>query len=252
MRFALERLRSSKAGVAILAGAIALLLLMSFVIVYLSHDAPAQVVDFAARMKVSETNLVWSVLAVSMDWIGQVMFIVGILSAAFNRTYLGAGVTRKQLLIANYSHGLIMLGCVSVIVGSLWALAFAVGHPVVHGVSVASVALIFLGFALMYLAGHTVTALFLRFRPGLVIAGFALTIALGILILLMTTYDEANTVRVTVDFVRGISIEADDGTIRQVGNASALGNAYLTTALSYVITLALGAWATLTLPMRRS
>ncbi|WP_406710134.1 hypothetical protein [Trueperella pyogenes] len=252
MRFALERLRSSKAGVAILAGAIALLLLMSFVIVYLSHDAPAQVVDFAARMKVSETNLVWSVLAVSMDWIGQVMFIVGILSAAFNRTYLGAGVTRKQLLIANYSHGLIMLGCVSIIVGSLWALAFAVGHPVVHGVSVASVALIFLGFALMYLAGHTVTALFLRFRPGLVIAGFALTIALGILILLMTTYDEANTVRVTVDFVRGISIEADDGTIRQVGNASALGNAYLTTALSYVITLALGAWATLTLPMRRS
>ncbi|WP_341741046.1 hypothetical protein [Trueperella pyogenes] len=252
MRFALERLRSSKAGVAILAGAIALLLLMSFVIVYLSHDASAQVVDFAARMKVSETNLVWSVLAVSMDWIGQVMFIVGILSAAFNRTYLGAGVTRKQLLIANYSHGLIMLGCVSVIVGSLWALAFAVGHPVVHGVSVASVALIFLGFALMYLAGHTVTALFLRFRPGLVIAGFALTIALGILILLMTTYDEANTVRVTVDFVRGISIEADDGTIRQVGNASALGNAYLTTALSYVITLALGAWATLTLPMRRS
>ncbi|AZR01009.1 hypothetical protein [Trueperella pyogenes] len=252
MRFALERLRSSKAGVAILAGAIALLLLMSFVIVYLSHDAPAQVVDFAARMKVSETNLVWSVLAVSMDWIGQAMFIVGILSAAFNRTYLGAGVTRKQLLIANYSHGLIMLGCVSVIVGSLWALAFAVGHPVVHGVSVASVALIFLGFALMYLAGHTVTALFLRFRPGLVIAGFALTIALGILILLMTTYDEANTVRVTVDFVRGISIEADDGTIRQVGNASALGNAYLTTALSYVITLALGAWATLTLPMRRS
>lgn len=252
MRFALERLRSSKAGVAILAGAIALLLLMSFVIVYLSHDAPAQVVDFAARMKVSETNLVWSVLAVSMDWIGQAMFIVGILSAAFNRTYLGAGVTRKQLLIANYSHGLIMLGCVSVIVGSLWALAFAVGHPVVHGVSVASVALIFFGFALMYLAGHTVTALFLRFRPGLVIAGFALTIALGILILLMTTYDEANTVRVTVDFVRGISIEADDGTIRQVGNASALGNAYLTTALSYVITLALGAWATLTLPMRRS
>ena len=252
MRFALERLRSSKAGVAILAGAIALLLLMSFVIVYLSHDAPAQVVDFAARMKVSETNLVWSVLAVSMDWIGQAMFIVGILSAAFNRTYLGAGVTRKQLLIANYSHGLIMLGCMSVIVGSLWALAFAVGHPVVHGVSVASVALIFLGFALMYLAGHTVTALFLRFRPGLVIAGFALTIALGILILLMTTYDEANTVRVTVDFVRGISIEADDGTIRQVGNASALGNAYLTTALSYVITLALGAWATLTLPMRRS
>lgn len=252
MRFALERLRSSKAGVAILAGAIALLLLMSFVIVYLSHDAPAQVVDFAARMKVSETNLVWSVLAVSMDWIGQAMFIVGILSAAFNRTYLGAGVTRKQLLIANYSHGLIMLGCVSVIVGSLWALAFAVGHPVVHGVSVASVALIFLGFALMYLVGHTVTALFLRFRPGLVIAGFALTIALGILILLMTTYDEANTVRVTVDFVRGISIEADDGTIRQVGNASALGNAYLTTALSYVITLALGAWATLTLPMRRS
>lgn len=252
MRFALERLRSSKAGVAILAGAIALLLLMSFVIVYLSHDAPAQVVDFAARMKVSETNLVWSVLAVSMDWIGQAMFIVGILSAAFNRTYLGAGVTRKQLLIANYSHGLIMLGCVRVIVGSLWALAFAVGHPVVHGVSVASVALIFLGFALMYLAGHTVTALFLRFRPGLVIAGFALTIALGILILLMTTYDEANTVRVTVDFVRGISIEADDGTIRQVGNASALGNAYLTTALSYVITLALGAWATLTLPMRRS
>lgn len=252
MRFALERLRSSKAGVAILAGAIALLLLMSFVIVYLSHDAPAQVVDFAARMKVSETNLVWSVLAVSMDWIGQVMFIVGILSAAFNRTYLGAGVTRKQLLIANYSHGLIMLGCVSVIVGSLWALAFAVGHPVVHGASVASVALIFFGFALMYLAGHTVTALFLRFRPGLVIAGFALTIALGILILLMTTYDEANTVRVTVDFVRGISIEADDGTIRQVGNASALGNAYLTTALSYVITLALGAWATLTLPMRRS
>lgn len=252
MRFALERLRSSKAGVAILAGAIALLLLMSFVIVYLSHDAPAQVVDFAARMKVSETNLVWSVLAVSMDWIGQVMFIVGILSAAFNRTYLGAGVTRKQLLIANYSHGLIMLGCMSVIVGSLWALAFAVGHPVVHGVSVASVALIFLGFALMYLAGHTVTALFLRFRPGLVIVGFALTIALGILILLMTTYDEANTVRVTVDFVRGISIEADDGTIRQVGNASALGNAYLTTALSYVITLALGAWATLTLPMRRS
>ncbi len=252
MRFALERLRSSKAGVAILAGAIALLLLMSFVIVYLSHDASAQVVDFAARMKVSETNLVWSVLAVSMDWIGQVMFIVGILSAAFNRTYLGAGVTRKQLLIANYSHGLIMLGCMSVIVGSLWALAFAVGHPVVHGVSVASVALIFLGFALMYLAGHTVTALFLRFRPGLVIVGFALTIALGILILLMTTYDEANTVRVTVDFVRGISIEADDGTIRQVGNASALGNAYLTTALSYVITLALGAWATLTLPMRRS
>lgn len=252
MRFALERLRSSKAGVAILAGAIALLLLMSFVIVYLSHDASAQVVDFAARMKVSETNLVWSVLAVSMDWIGQVMFIVGILSAAFNRTYLGAGVTRKQLLIANYSHGLIMLGCMSVIVGSLWALAFAVGHPVVHGVSVASVALIFLGFALMYLAGHTVTALFLRFRPGLVIAGFALTIALGILILLMTTYDEANTVRVTVDFVRGISIEADDGTIRQVGNASVLGNAYLTTALSYVITLALGAWATLTLPMRRS
>ncbi|AWA43540.1 hypothetical protein QEV67_05030 [Trueperella pyogenes] len=252
MRFALERLRSSKAGVAILAGAIALLLLMSFVIVYLSHDASAQVVDFAARMKVSETNLVWSVLAVSMDWIGQVMFIVGILSAAFNRTYLGAGVTRKQLLIANYSHGLIMLGCMSVIVGSLWALAFAVGHPVVHGVSVASVALIFLGFALMYLAGHTVTALFLRFRPGLVIVGFALTIALGILILLMTTYDEANTVRVTVDFVRGISIEADDGTIRQVGNASVLGNAYLTTALSYVITLALGAWATLTLPMRRS
>ncbi|WP_461183965.1 hypothetical protein [Trueperella pyogenes] len=252
MRFALERLRSSKAGVAILAGAIALLLLMSFVIVYLRHDAPTQVVDFAARMKVSETNLVWSVLAVSMDWIGQVMFIVGILSAAFNRTYLGAGVTRKQLLIANYSHGLIMLGCMSVIVGSLWALAFAVGHPVVHGVSVASVALIFLGFALMYLAGHTVTALFLRFRPGLVIAGFALTIALGILILLMTTYDEANTVRVTVDFVRGISIEADDGTIRQVGNASVLGNAYLTTALSYVITLALGAWATLTLPMRRS
>lgn len=252
MRFALERLRSSKAGVAILAGAIALLLLMSFVIVYLSHDASAQVVDFAARMKVSETNLVWSVLAVSMDWIGQVMFIVGILSAAFNRTYLGAGVTRKQLLIANYSHGLIMLGCMSVIVGSLWALAFAVGHPVVHGVSVASVALIFFGFALMYLAGHTVTALFLRFRPGLVIAGFALTIALGILILLMTTYDEANTVRVTVDFVRGISIEADDGTIRQVGNASVLGNAYLTTALSYVITLALGAWATLTLPMRRS
>lgn len=252
MRFALERLRSSKAGVAILAGAIALLLLMSFVIVYLSHDAPAQVVDFAARMKVSETNLVWSVLAVSMDWIGQVMFIVGILSAAFNRTYLGAGVTRKQLLIANYSHGLIMLGCMGVIVGSLWALAFAVGHPVVHGVSVASVALIFFGFALMYLAGHTVTALFLRFRPGLVIVGFALTIALGILILLMTTYDEANTVRVTVDFVRGISIEADDGTIRQVGNASALGNAYLTTALSYVITLALGAWATLTLPMRRS
>lgn len=252
MRFALERLRSSKAGVAILAGAIALLLLMSFVIVYLSHDAPAQVVDFAARMKVSETNLVWSVLAVSMDWIGQVMFIVGVLSAAFNRTYLGAGVTRKQLLIANYSHGLIMLGCMSVIMGSLWALAFAVGHPVVHGVSVASVALIFLGFALMYLAGHTVTALFLRFRPGLVIVGFALTIALGILILLMTTYDEANTVRVTVDFVRGISIEADDGTIRQVGNASALGNAYLTTALSYVITLALGAWATLTLPMRRS
>ncbi|WP_406715429.1 hypothetical protein [Trueperella pyogenes] len=252
MRFALERLRSSKAGVAILAGAIALLLLMSFVIVYLRHDAPAQVVDFAARMKVSETNLVWSVLAVSMDWIGQVMFIVGVLSAAFNRTYLGAGVTRKQLLIANYSHGLIMLGCMSVIVGSLWALAFAVGHPVVHGVSVASVALIFLGFALMYLAGHTVTALFLRFRPGLVIVGFALTIALGILILLMTTYDEANTVRVTVDFVRGISIEADDGTIRQVGNASVLGNAYLTTALSYVITLALGAWATLTLPMRRS
>lgn len=252
MRFALERLRSSKAGVAILAGAIALLLLMSFVIVYLSHDAPAQVVDFAARMKVSETNLVWSVLAVSMDWIGQVIFIVGILSAAFNRTYLGAGVTRKQLLIANYSHGLIMLGCMGVIVGSLWALAFAVGHPVVHGVSVASVALIFLGFALMYLAGHTVTALFLRFRPGLVIVGFALTIALGILILLMTTYDEANTVRVTVDFVRGISIEADDGTIRQVGNASVLGNAYLTTALSYVITLALGAWATLTLPMRRS
>ncbi|MGV4416114.1 hypothetical protein ACM6RI_02980 [Trueperella pyogenes] len=252
MRFALERLRSSKAGVAILAGAIALLLLMSFVIVYLSHDASAQVVDFAARMKVSETNLVWSVLAVSMDWIGQVMFIVGILSAAFNRTYLGAGVTRKQLLIANYSHGLIMLGCMSVIVGSLWAPAFAVGHPVVHGVSVASVALIFLGFALMYLAGHTVTALFLRFRPGLVIVGFALTIALGILILLMTTYDEANTVRVTVDFVRGISIEADDGTIRQVGNASVLGNAYLTTALSYVITLALGAWATLTLPMRRS
>ncbi|WP_449193671.1 hypothetical protein [Trueperella pyogenes] len=252
MRFALERLRSSKAGVAILAGAIALLLLMSFVIVYLSHDASAQVVDFAARMKVSETNLVWSVLAVSMDWIGQVMFIVGILSAAFNRTYLGAGVTRKQLLIANYSHGLIMLGCMSVIVGSLWALAFAVGHPVVHGVSVASVALIFLGFALMYVAGHTVTALFLRFRPGLVIVGFALTIALGILILLMTTYDEANTVRVTVDFVRGISIEADDGTIRQVGNASVLGNAYLTTALSYVITLALGAWATLTLPMRRS
>ncbi|MGV4374913.1 hypothetical protein [Trueperella pyogenes] len=252
MRFALERLRSSKAGVAILAGAIALLLLMSFVIVYLSHDAPAQVVDFAARMKVSETNLVWSVLAVSMDWIGQVMFIVGILSAAFNRTYLGAGVTRKQLLIANYSHGLIMLGCMGVIVGSLWALAFAVGHPVVHGVSVASVALIFFGFALMYLAGHTVTALFLRFRPGLVIVGFALTIALGILILLMTTYDEANTVRVTVDFVRGISIEADDGTIRQVGNASVLGNAYLTTALSYVITLALGAWATLTLPMRRS
>ncbi|WP_341828611.1 hypothetical protein [Trueperella pyogenes] len=225
---------------------------MSFVIVYLSHDASAQVVDFAARMKVSETNLVWSVLAVSMDWIGQVMFIVGILSAAFNRTYLGAGVTRKQLLIANYSHGLIMLGCMSVIVGSLWALTFAVGHPVVHGVSVASVALIFLGFALMYLAGHTVTALFLRFRPGLVIVGFALTIALGILILLMTTYDEANTVRVTVDFVRGISIEADDGTIRQVGNASVLGNAYLTTALSYVITLALGAWATLTLPMRRS
>ncbi|MEW6898581.1 hypothetical protein [Trueperella pyogenes] len=252
MRFALERLRSSKAGVAILAGAIALLLLMSFVIVYLRHDAPAQVVDFAARMKVSETNLVWSVLAVSMDWIGQVMFIVGILSAAFNRTYLGAGVTRKQLLIANYSHGLIMLGCMGVIVGSLWALAFAVGHPVVHGVSVASVALIFFGFALMYLAGHTVTALFLRFRPGLVIVGFALTIALGILILLMTTYDEANTVRVTVDFVRGISIEADDGTIRQVGNASVLGNAYLTTALSYVITLALGAWATLTLPMRRS
>ncbi|WP_406712964.1 hypothetical protein QEV65_05585 [Trueperella pyogenes] len=252
MRFALERLRSSKAGVAILAGAIALLLLMSFVIVYLSHDAPAQVVDFAARMKVSETNLVWSVLAVSMDWIGQVIFIVGILSAAFNRTYLGAGVTRKQLLIANYSHGLIMLGCMGVIVGSLWALAFAVGHPVVHGVSVASVALIFFGFALMYLAGHTVTALFLRFRPGLVIVGFALTIALGILILLMTTYDEANTVRVTVDFVRGISIEADDGTIRQVGNASVLGNAYLTTALSYVITLALGAWATLTLPMRRS
>ncbi|WP_406708690.1 hypothetical protein [Trueperella pyogenes] len=252
MRFALERLRSSKAGVAILAGAIALLLLMSFVIVYLSHDAPAQVVDFAARMKVSETNLVWSVLAVSMDWIGQVMFIVGILSAAFNRTYLGAGVTRKQLLIANYSHGLIMLGCMGVIVGSLWALAFAVGHPVVHGVSVASVALIFFGFALMYLAGHTVTALFLRFRPGLVIVGLALTIALGILILLMTTYDEANTVRVTVDFVRGISIEADDGTIRQVGNASVLGNAYLTTALSYVITLALGAWATLTLPMRRS
>ncbi|WP_206168227.1 hypothetical protein [Trueperella pyogenes] len=225
---------------------------MSFVIVYLRHDAPAQVVDFAVRMKVSETNLVWSVLAVSMDWIGQVMFIVGVLSAAFNRTYLGAGVTRKQLLIANYSHGLIMLGCMGVIVGFLWALAFAVGHPVVHGVSVASVALIFLGFALMYLAGHTVTALFLRFRPGLVIAGFALTIALGILILLMTTYDEANTVRVTVDFVRGISIEADDGTIRQVGNASALGNAYLTTALSYVITLALGAWATLTLPMRRS
>ncbi|WP_461005099.1 hypothetical protein [Trueperella pyogenes] len=252
MRFALERLRSSKAGVAILAGAIALLLLMSFVIVYLRHDAPAQVVDFAARMKVSETNLVWSVLAVSMDWIGQVMFIVGILSAAFNRTYLGAGVTRKQLLIANYSHGLIMLGCMGVIVGSLWALAFAVGHPVVHGVSVASVALIFFGFALMYLAGHTVTALFLRFRPGLVIVGFALTIALGILILLMTTYDEANTVRVTVDFVRGISIEADDGTIRQVGNASVLGNAYLTTALSYVITLAIGAWATLTLPMRRS
>ncbi|MGV4377052.1 hypothetical protein ACM6RN_02100 [Trueperella pyogenes] len=252
MRFALERLRSSKAGVAILAGAIVLLLLMSFVIVYLSHDAPAQVVDFAARMKVSETNLVWSVLAVSMDWIGQVMFIVGILSAAFNRTYLGAGVPRKQLLITNYSHGLIMLGCMSVIVGSLWALAFAVGHPVVHGVSVASVALIFFGFALMYLAGHTVTALFLRFRPGLVIVGFALTIALGILILLMTTYDEANTVRVTVDFVRGISIEADDGTIRQVGNASVLGNAYLTTALSYVITLALGAWATLTLPMRRS
>ncbi|MEW6907514.1 hypothetical protein V3M66_07855 [Trueperella pyogenes] len=252
MRFALERLRSSKAGAAILAGAIALLLLMSFVIVYLRHDAPAQVVDFAARMKVSETNLVWSVLAVSMDWIGQVMFFVGILSAAFNRTYLGAGVTRKQLLIANYSHGLIMLGCMGVIVGSLWALAFAVGHPVVHGVSVASVALIFFGFALMYLAGHTVTALFLRFRPGLVIVGFALTIALGILILLMTTYDEANTVRVTVDFVRGISIEADDGTIRQVGNASALGNAYLTTALSYVITLALGAWATLTLPMRRS
>ncbi|WP_406712120.1 hypothetical protein [Trueperella pyogenes] len=252
MRFALERLRSSKAGVAILAGAIALLLLMSFVIVYLRHDAPAQVVDFAARMKVSETNLVWSVLAVSMDWIGQVMFIVGILSAAFNRTYLGAGVTRKQLLIANYSHGLIMLGCMGVIVGSLWALAFAVGHPVVHGVSVASVALIFFGFALMYLAGHTVTALFLRFRPGLVIVGFALTIALGILILLMTTYDEANTVRVTVDFVRGISIEADDGTIRQVGNASVLGNAYLTTAFSYVITLALGAWATLTLPMRRS
>ncbi|MEW6964507.1 hypothetical protein V3M83_04970 [Trueperella pyogenes] len=252
MRFALERLRSSKAGAAILAGAIALLLLMSFVIVYLRHDAPAQVVDFAARMKVSETNLVWSVLAVSMDWIGQVMFFVGILSAAFNRTYLGAGVTRKQLLIANYSHGLIMLGCMGVIVGSLWALAFAVGHPVVHGVSVASVALIFFGFALMYLAGHTVTALFLRFRPGLVIVGFALTIALGILILLMTTYDEANTVRVTVDFVRGISIEADDGTIRQVGNASVLGNTYLTTALSYVITLALGAWATLTLPMRRS
>ncbi len=252
MRFALERLRSSKAGVAILAGAIALLLFMSFVIVYLSHDAPAQVVDFAARMKVSETNLVWSVLAVSMDWIGQVMFIVGVLSAAFNRTYLGAGVTRKQLLIANYSHGLIMLGCMSVIVGSLWALAFAVGHPVVHGASVASVALIFFGFALMYLAGHTVTTLFLRFRPGLVIVGFALTIALGILVLLMTIYDEANTVRVTVDFVRGISIEADDGTIRQVGNARALGNDYLTTALSYVITLALGAWATLTLPMRRS
>lgn len=59
---------------------------------------PAQVVDFAARMKVSGTDLVWSVLAVSMDWIGQVMvFIVGVLSCAFNRTYLGG--RSKQLLI---------------------------------------------------------------------------------------------------------------------------------------------------------
>ncbi|QOR47338.1 hypothetical protein INS90_08770 [Trueperella pecoris] len=259
MKLALDELRQSRGKAAIFAGFIALMVGISFAVAYVGRgEAQPTFWDFATGISVVETNLVWSALSVSVDWLGQIIFILGIVIAASNRTYLGAGMTRRHILARSYSYGLLMFGLSLAIIGVLWGLAFAVGHPVAHGVDVASVALIFVKLVEGFLLGYVIVALLLRFRPAMVVA-FAGLVALVVMLFGLLTYSQMQTETVSVVYHfsgRMLNSNAAQGLLDRVGATvgamSALDSAYLTTSVAILIAGALGAWATLTLPMRRS
>lgn len=251
MKLALEELRRNKVQTTVFVGFFVLLLGISFVVAYVGRfDPQPDFLNFATGMSVVETNLVWSTMAMSVDWLGQMIFILGIVIGAFNRSYLGAGLTRRQILARSYSYRLLMLGLTAAIVGGLWGLAFVIGHPVVNGVNAATVALIFVKYVSSYLAGYAIVSLFLRFRPWWVVAGIALIILLAFVGAITLPHTDIDFIHITIDLGSGIHVGQSGQTAN--GATAILTNAYLTMALSIALSFVIGAWATLTMPMRRS
>lgn len=243
MRTAL--VRYDRKVLAVFAATVVILLGLTFLLAYLAstygEPDPAGMV-FSAGITTVSTNVAWSALAGSVNWLGQVLFIIATVIGATNRTDLAAGATRRQILAKNYVYGGGLVLGVALVTTSVWGFAFALNPPILEGVSVATVGLIGLRFVALYLMGHAVLALFLRFRSPIVAAIFMAGIIALIVSVAVFGYPPTGLV----------SFEVSGSGIKTSTGLAPVSAAYITAASESVVALAIGTWATLTLPMRRS
>lgn len=215
--------------------AIVIALVLSLVFVRL--DEPGDWVVGAGIETVSTTFL-WTTTTMLVGTFQTIAFVAGIWLLATSRTYIGAGVTRREIVANHMKIGAVGVGVLIAVVALFWGLSFLGEGPVLDGVSAVTVALIPLTIISMYVWGSMLAALFLRFRMMPVI--FGLGIALMVIIAADILGSAANE---SASFFIDISPAPILGDIAG-GYLSAAGLILAGGAVTYA--------AITTLPMRRS